>query len=278
MYASYFIASKNKKIARKCLHRCVTASQRTNKKLTRKCASCLIHCKDCVSLCFCSASCAIVCKKHYKSCEVSQCDVYGFYIEHRHVLSLYCALYGEDARESRHIEWWPWFVKIRAPSCIFCASRPLPKKDIGNVIRDIRQSTFPKQHRKHANCHRRESRLPCCTFIFGVRMVDIADSTAASSQGNAWSCIARFYAKSSASSIVMVMSFILHIGPYLRLQRRCAWCLHRHVHSILASLECQGLLGCHMDDEKYFTAPNTECHVCAGRNKNCPQGVGRGRK
>ena len=67
----------------------------------------------------------------------------------------------------------------------FCASRPLPKKDIGNVIRDIRQSTFPKQHRKHANCHRRESRLPCCTFIFGVRMVDIADSTAASSQGHA---------------------------------------------------------------------------------------------
>ena len=42
------------------------------------------------------------------------------------------------------------------------------------MIRDIRQSTFPKQHRKHANCHRRESRLPCCTFIFGVRMVDIA--------------------------------------------------------------------------------------------------------
>ena len=42
------------------------------------------------------------------------------------------------------------------------------------MIRDIRQSTFPKQHRKHGNGHRRESRLPCCTFIFGVRMVDIA--------------------------------------------------------------------------------------------------------
>ena len=114
MYASYFIASKNKKIARKCLHRCVTASQRTNQTLTKKCASCVIHCKECVSLWSCFASCAIVCKKHNKTWEVSQCHVYGLYTEHRHVRSLYRDYIG--GRRKRIVPYW-MMTLIRQNPC-----------------------------------------------------------------------------------------------------------------------------------------------------------------